>query len=123
MSTNLSELPKDLPRPVDDGAASHLPGMTLPKVVLAATNGATVDLSAIPGRFVLYVFHTGRQGVPLPDGWDGIPGVRGCTPQSCSFRDHYAELKSLNASVFGLSARPRTTRGRPGIVCISLLNC
>lgn len=106
MSTNLSELPKDLPRPVDDGAASHLPGMTLPKVALAATNGATVDLSAIPGRFVLYVYPmTGRPGVPLPDGWDGIPGARGCTPQSCSFRDHYAELKSLNASVFGLSAQ------------------
>ena len=106
MSTNLSELPKDLPRPVDDGAASHLPGVKLPKVALATTNGATVDLSAIPGRFVLYVYPmTGRPGVPLPDGWDGIPGARGCTPQSCSFRDHYAELKSLNASVFGLSAQ------------------
>lgn len=106
MSTNLSELPKDLPRPVDDGAASHLQGMKMPTVALPTTNGATVDLGGIPGRFVLYVYPmTGRPGVPLPDGWDGIPGARGCTPQSCSFRDHYAELTSLNTSVFGLSAQ------------------
>ena len=106
MSTNFSELPKDLPRPVDDGAAAHLQGMKLPKVALPATDGATVDLGGVPGRFVLYAYPmTGRPGVPLPDGWDGIPGARGCTPQSCSFRDHYSELKSLDTSVFGLSAQ------------------
>ena len=106
MSTNLSELPTDLPRPVDDGAAAHLPGMTLPKVILPATNGASVDLSGIPGRVVIYIYPmTGRPDVPLPDGWDGIPGARGCTPQSCAFRDHYSELKSLDSSVFGLSAQ------------------
>ena len=106
MSTSFSELPKDLPRPVDDGAASHLQGMKLPTIALTATNGTTVDLGGIPGRFVLYVYPmTGRPGVPLPDGWDGIPGARGCTPQSCSFRDHFFELKSLNASVFGLSTQ------------------
>jgi len=106
MSSNLSELPKDLPRPIDDGAASHLRGMTLPKIALTATSGVTVDLGTIPGLLVLYVYPmTGRPGVPLPDGWDGIPGARGCTPQSCSFRDHYAELKSLNAAVFGLSSQ------------------
>ena len=106
MSPNLYELPQDLPRPVDDGEASHLTGMRLPNVALAATSGTTVDLSTIPGWLVLYVYPmTGRPGVPLPDGWDGIPGARGCTPQSCAFRDHYAELKSLSASVFGLSAQ------------------
>jgi peroxiredoxin len=106
VSTNLSELPKDLPRPVDDGAASHLEGMALPEVVLPSTGGAGVDLARIPGRVVIYIYPmTGRPGVPLPDGWDGIPGARGCTPQSCAFRDHHAELGSLNTSVFGLSTQ------------------
>ena len=106
MSTNFFELPKDLPRPVDDGTASHLEGMKMPSVGLDATDGKTVDLGAIPGRFVLYVYPmTGRPGVRLPDGWDSIPGARGCTPQSCAFRDHYSELKSLNTSVFGLSTQ------------------
>jgi peroxiredoxin len=106
MSTNFSELPKDLPRPIDDGAASHLKDMRLPKVLLPATNGSNVDLAALGGRVVMYIYPmTGRPGVPLPDGWDGIPGARGCTPQSCSFRDHHADLKALNTSVFGLSTQ------------------
>jgi peroxiredoxin len=80
--------------------------MTLPKLVLPATDGRDVDLSAIPGQLVIYVYPmTGRPGVPLPDGWDAIPGARGCTPQSCGFRDHYTEIQSLGASVFGLSAQ------------------
>jgi len=106
LSTNLSELPKDLPRPVDDGAANHLRGMRLPKVALQATNDAMVDLAALPGRVVIYIYPmTGRPGVPLPNGWEGIPGACGCTPQSCSFRDHFAELNALNTSVFGLSTQ------------------
>jgi peroxiredoxin len=80
--------------------------MTLPKILLAATNGASVDLAGIQGRVVIYIYPmTGRPGVPLPDGWDGIPGARGCTPQSCAFRDHYSELKSLETAVFGLSTQ------------------
>ncbi len=106
MSTNFLELPKDLPRPVDDGAASHLHGINFPRLALPATNGANVELAAMSGRLVIYVYPmTGRPGVPLPDGWDSIPGARGCTPQSCNFRDHYSELQSLNTSVFGLSAQ------------------
>jgi len=106
MSTDFLELPKDLPRPVDDGAASHLHGIGFPRLALPATNGANVDLAATPGRLVIYIYPmTGRPSVPLPDGWDSIPGARGCTPQSCSFRDHYSELQSLNTSVFGLSAQ------------------
>lgn len=106
MNTNLADLPKELPRPVDDGAADHLAGMRLPELVLPATDGSDVDLSRLPGRWVLYVYPmTGRPGLALPDGWDGIPGARGCTPQSCGFRDHHAELKALGTGVFGLSTQ------------------
>ena len=98
-------LPEDLPVPRDDGAARHLAGARLPALALAATDGAQVDLSALAGRTVVYVYpRTGRPGQASPSGWDGIPGARGCTPQSCGFRDHFAELKRLGvAQLFGLS--------------------
>ncbi len=106
MSTNFFELPKDLPRPDDDGAASHLRGIDFPSLPLPATDGAKIDPAAVAGRVVLYIYPmTGRPGVPLPEGWDSIPGARGCTPQSCNFRDHYTELQSLDTSVFGLSTQ------------------
>src|ERR1051326_4714891 len=106
MSGDFFPLPKDLPRPLDDGRASHLRGASLPSSALTATDGAIVDLATIPGRSVIYIYPmTGRPGVPLPDGWDDIPGARGCTPQSCGFRDHYAQLSALNTAVFGLSAQ------------------
>jgi len=107
LSSGRFDLPKDLPRPVDDGAARHLRGMALPAVVLPATDGASVDLARISGRVVIYVYPmTGRPGRALPEGWDGIPGARGCTPQSCAFRDHYSELGALKTAVFGLSTQP-----------------
>ena len=106
MSGNLTELPKDLPVPVDDGAAAHLKGMSLVNIALSSTDGANVELASLPGRFVIYIYPmTGRPGVPLPDGWDGIPGARGCTPQSCNFRDHHIELNALGVGVFGLSTQ------------------
>lgn len=106
MNANLYQLPKDLPVPVDDGAASHLEGSLLPDLVLQSTDGSSVNFTDLSGRWVIYVYPmTGRPDVPLPDGWDGIPGARGCTPQSCSFRDHYAELKALNTGVIGLSTQ------------------
>src|SRR5262245_24668238 len=100
-------LPLDIPIPKDDGATRHLAGMKLPAVPLAATDATQVDLSELVGRTVVYVYpRTGRPGVALPDGWDAIPGARGCTPQSCSFRDHFVELKGLGvARVFGLSVQ------------------
>jgi peroxiredoxin len=79
----------------------------MPSVPLPATDGSIVDLSALPGRTVVYIYpRTGRPGEAPPDGWDAIPGARGCTPQSCSFRDHFAELKQLGVTrVFGLSTQ------------------
>jgi peroxiredoxin len=104
--TNLNQLPTDLPVPQDDGACNHLVGMPLPNVALLATDGSMVNLSQLAGRLVIYCYPmTGQPNVPLPEGWDQIPGARGCTPQSCAFRDHYQELQALNTNVFGLSVQ------------------
>jgi peroxiredoxin len=100
-------LPDDLPVPQDDGAARHLAGRKLPSLALAATDGSQADLAKLAGRSVVYVYpRTGRPGQPNIEGWDAIPGARGCTPQSCGFRDHFADLKALGvAHVFGLSTQ------------------
>ena len=90
----------------DDRACAHLPGLAIPSVPLTTTAGRTVDLASLPGRVVVYAYpRTSRPGEPSPTGWDEIPGARGCTPQSCAFRDHHAELQSLGATVFGLSTQ------------------
>lgn len=103
---NVQDLPAGLPVPEDDGAADHLFGMRLPSVPLPSTGGERVDLSALPGTAVVYCYPmTGRPDRELPAGWDEIPGARGCTPQSCSFRDHHAGLRRLGARVFGLSTQ------------------
>lgn len=104
---DLHTLPDDLPVPEDDGAADHLRGAAVPPVALEATAGGSVDLAAVDGTLVAYVYpRTGVPGRPLPAGWDRIPGARGCTPQSCAFRDSAHELAALGATVFGLSAQP-----------------
>lgn len=103
---NIYELPTDLPVPVDDGLCDHLPGMVLPSVPLRSTSGRTVDLAHLPGTTVVYCYpRTGRPDQGPPPAWDSIPGARGCTPQSCAFRDHHAELRALGAEVFGLSTQ------------------
>jgi peroxiredoxin len=96
-----------IPAPKDDGAAAHLFGMHIPSLPLPATDGTTVDLSALGGTVVVFAYpRTGIPGVENPPGWDLIPGARGCTPQSCSFRDHFAELKTLGVDhLFGLSTQ------------------
>jgi len=93
--------------PVDDGAARHLAGMRLPPVPLPATDGSMLDLSALPGRVVVYAYpRTADPDSGSPEGWDGIPGARGCTPQSCAFRDHFTDLRALGVSrLFGLSTQ------------------
>ena len=103
---NLFQLPPDLPVPVDDGACAHLPGLRLPSVPLPSTAGRVVDLAGLQGRSVVYCYpRTGRPDQKIPEGWDEIPGARGCTPQSCAYRDHYQELQALGARVFGLSTQ------------------
>lgn len=96
-----------IPSPSDDGKADHLEGMALPDVSLAATKGPMVNLAGLGGIAVIYVYPmTGRPDQDLPDGWDQIPGARGCTPQSCSFRDHQAELKAHGVGhLFGVSTQ------------------
>ncbi len=103
---NLSQLPSDLPIPQDDGAAQHLKGMRIPEISLHATTGNKLNPGDIQGRLVIYCYPmTGQPNVALPEGWDQIPGARGCTPQSCSYRDHYQELSSLGVQVMGLSVQ------------------
>ena len=100
-------LPNDLPVPVDDGACRHLPGTTFPSIALRSTANRLVDLSREPARrIVVYAYpRTGEPGKPVPPGWDNIPGARGCTPETCGFRDHHKELQALDVSVFGLSTQ------------------
>jgi peroxiredoxin len=104
---NPNVLPADLPVPQDDGAARHLQGARLPFLNLPATDGSEIDLAGLAGRTVVYIYpRTGRPGQPPPDGWDAIPGARGCTPQSCSFRDHFSELRQLGVShLYGMSTQ------------------
>ncbi len=105
--TNLNQLPPNLPRPQDDGGARHLKGMALPDLELPSTANRRVNLSKITApRVVIYAYPmTGRPDRQLPDGWDDIPGARGCTPETCGFRDHHKDLAKLHAEVFGVSTQ------------------
>jgi peroxiredoxin len=108
MSSDYTTLPAGLPVPADDGAANHLPGADLPSLPLTATDGRTVDLGRLgEGRTIVYLYPlTGRPGVDLPQGWDEIPGARGCSTEACDFRDHFGELTRAGASgVYGLSSQ------------------
>jgi len=108
MTANLYELPKDLPVPVDDGAAGHLLGLRVPAMELRSTGNRMLNLAEVSTmqRTVVYCYPlTGAPNQELPSGWNEIAGARGCTPQSCAFRDHFSELQALNTLVFGLSTQ------------------
>lgn len=107
MSYDPRVLPADLPVPEDDGGADHLTGLTVPSLGFESTQG-DIDLGhEAQGLLVLYVYpRTGRPGVEPPPAWDETPGARGCTPQSCGYRDHGEELRELGARVVGLSVQP-----------------
>ncbi len=102
---SLDQLPADLPAPEDDGACHHLRDTSLPDINLSKTDGNTINISELAGYTVIYIYPMiGKPNVALPDGWESIPGARGCTPQSCSFRDLHGELKQY-ANIFGLSSQ------------------
>jgi len=105
--TNLNQLPANLPRPKDDGGARHLKGMALPDLELPSTANRRVNLAKVSApRIVIYAYPmTGRPDRQLPQGWDDIPGARGCTPETCGFRDHHKDLAKLHAEVFGVSTQ------------------
>ena len=105
--TNLNQLPANLPRPKNDGAARHLKGMALPDLELPSTSNRRVNLSKVAApRVVIYAYPmTGRPDRQLPQGWDDIPGARGCTPETCGFRDHHKDLAKLQTEVFGVSTQ------------------
>ena len=106
MTHDVYTLPPDLPAPVDDGAADHMLGTMLPQLTLESSQGPVSLRELSRERLVLYVYpRTGRPGHSPGETWDAIPGARGCTPQSCAFRDHAAELAELGATVAGLSAQ------------------
>ncbi len=103
---NLSSLPENLPVPSDDGAARYLLNSELPRITLNAANGEIINIGSVSGYLVIYIYPmTGSPNVALPDGWDEIPGARGCTPQACTFRDHFSELQQWEVRLYGLSAQ------------------
>jgi peroxiredoxin len=107
VSADYTELPPDLPVPEDDGGADHLPGLAVPSLSLPSTAGSDLDPAQIATRRLVVYFYprTGTPGEPLPQGWDEIPGARGCTPQSCAYRDSLAALDALGATVIGVSTQ------------------
>jgi len=102
---NFEQIPDDLPIPVNDGACEHLTGMNLPEIELSCTDGNSINIGTQTGNRVIYIYPmTGRPNVALPEGWNEIPGARGCTPQSCSFRDLHDDLKEYT-TLYGLSSQ------------------
>lgn len=102
---DLQQLPDNLPVPVDDGACDHLTGMSFPSLLIKASSGRSVDLTKDNGIVVIFFYPMiGNPASPPQSGWNEIPGARGCTPQTCSFRDHYDQLTELGVIIYGASS-------------------
>ena len=109
MSDRSEALPPDSPVPIDDGACAHLRESSLPPVRLRSSSGQLIDLAALRGTVVIYMYpRIAVPDRPVPKGWDMIPGARGCTPQACRFRDLSGEFTALGIQLFGLSTQPST---------------
>lgn len=110
---NLFALPAGLPAPVDDGAARHLPGAVVPSVRLPSSRGGWVDVGDAARSLAVFFLYpaTVRPGIPIPGEWSGIPGARGCTLESCGFRDEFPRLRALGATVFGVSGQGQEDPG------------
>lgn len=107
MLKDLHHLPDDLPVPVDDGACDHLTGARIPSVELMGVSDVKINIGSVEGDMVIFFYPMmGKPDSPPMVGWNDIPGARGCTPQSCSFRDHYSRLEKLGVKVFGVSSQP-----------------
>jgi peroxiredoxin len=121
---DFTTLPDDLPVPVDDGAAEHLPGAALPALTLPSTTGEQVDLGTLgTGRTIIYLYPmTGRPGTELPTGWDDIPGARGCTTEACDFRDHFQLLRAAGATMTERLQLPFPVLSDPGFLLGTGLN-
>lgn len=104
---DLQRLPTDLPAPMDDGACTHLQGMQIPAISLRSTADRMVNLLEVAMTPTVFFFYprTGRPEELAPQGWDKIPGARGCTPQSCGFRDQLSGFKARGVQVFGVSSQ------------------
>jgi len=107
LDTDPYVLPDNLPIPTNDGACQHLRGMMMPSILLQSTSGHAVDVADVSMNSAVFFFYpeTGKPGTRIPKGWNEIPGARGCTPQSCSFRDQYREFRQLEFEVFGVSSQ------------------
>jgi hypothetical protein len=119
--TELHKLAEDLPVPEDDGACRHLPGKEIPDLELSSTAGRKVRLREASQGLTVFFFYprSGRPGATIPAAWDQVPGARGCTPQSCAYRDHLAGRCPRRQDSRMLSATgkaPKWSRNFPGAV-------
>ncbi|MFI6050119.1 winged helix-turn-helix transcriptional regulator [Streptomyces violascens] len=85
----------------------ELVGTRVPELQLADFDGKSRDpVAASTPYTVLYCFPGAyARAESYPPGWAGIPGARGCTLESCTFRDQLASFTAAGATVHGVSTQ------------------